>query len=195
MLVVIVLLSIFGGSLAGLFVHLGMRGTLGPMWPFFTGDDYKKPQIDYKKINELELELGLGHSDYGPKGLDLAKVVEEQADETDKLIETIDETLHPEKKLARRVRNVFSVPSHNIGTFQPIDALYPKRFVFPDGDTTYHGDHGLSCPCEDCYGEMQRRAVYLDDSTSPASGLVGELRKTAYVGGRPLPDPLRKVKV
>lgn len=157
-------------------------------------------QIDYKKINQLEWELGLGHSDFGDKGLDIAAKAKEAAVEADKAIEDIEDQLHPGRKQARefnkKVMSPFRIPNHIVGQVQPMDTPYPvsirtpERFDYPDGDHTYVGDHGLSCPCENCYGEIQRRAGYLDSSNSLSTGLVGDLRKHTRVGGKPLRDPL-----
>lgn len=163
----------------------------------------KKPrlQIDYKKINQLEWELGLGHSDYGDKGLDIATKAAEAVTETDKIIEDLEDGLNPGRKQARefkkKVASPLRIPSHSMGpTAKGVGltgAVSPyglTRFNYPDGDLTYDGPHGLSCPCVNCYGEIQRRAVLLNERNTISNSIVSDLRKNTRVGGKPLADPI-----
>jgi hypothetical protein len=160
----------------------------------------KRPEIDYKKINELEWDLGLGHSDFGAKGLDIAAKAAEVATLTDKVIEDIEDELHPGRRQARefrrKVASPFSIPSHMMGSPKEgygYRSNAPSRFDYPGGDHTYDGPHGLSCPCENCYGEIQRRSSMLDGTNTIGNDIVADLRAKTRVGGRPLPPPVPTV--
>jgi hypothetical protein len=133
-------------AVLGVLTTVLSTGIAGPIWPLSKGRT--RTRVDYRKINELEIELGIPPSDYTDKGFDLAKFLEEKGDETGDAIQKIERQLNPERydnKIARDILSNFRVSTHQLG-------VGLRRFEFPEGDLTYHGNHGLSCPCAVCYG-------------------------------------------
>lgn len=97
----------------------------------------EKPRLDPRKINEAELELGLGLSNYGKTTVAVIEsvysaVIRENQRVIDKLEETLDPVAHLEKQVGALEKRIAAVHRRRFGeaavhppNIYPLDAPYP----------------------------------------------------------------------